>query len=213
MLSLKKIKKEIAPFFKSAQGSHDWDHVERVYRLCRRLGKQEGADMKVLSLAAYLHDIGRAQEYKSKGKVLHAEKGAELGRKILQKYKVSEEKIKNIVHCIRSHSARAGVRPKTKEAKVLFDADKLDALGAIGIGRDFLFAGEIGSKLHNSRGVDVKKAAAYTKEDTAYREFVVKLSKLKNKMFTPAGKKIAKERHKFMKDFFNRFKKELDGLM
>jgi len=97
-----------------------------------------------------------------------------------------------------------------KEAKILFDVDKLDAIGAVGIGRAFLFAGEIGAKLHD-KNVDIKKTKEYTKDDSAYREYLVKLRKIKNRMFTKEGKKIAREKHGFMVNFFNRLNKEIDG--
>ena len=100
--------------------------------------------------------------------------------------------------------------PNSKEAKILFDADKLDSIGAIGIGRAFLFAGEIGAKLHN-KDVDIDKTKPYTKEDTAYREYMIKLRKVKERMLTDEGKHIAKERHKFMVEFFDRLNKEVDG--
>jgi uncharacterized protein len=119
-------------------------------------------------------------------------------------------KIEKIIHCIETNRFRGNKKLKTKEAKVLFDADKLDAIGAIGIGRAFLFAGEIGAKLHD-KNVDIKKTKEYTKNDTAYREYLVKLRKIKDRMFTKEGKRIAKERHKFMVNFFNRLNKEVEG--
>jgi len=116
----------------------------------------------------------------------------------------------NIVHCIKTHRFRNAHEPETIEAKVLYDADKLDSIGAVGIGRAFLFAGEIGAKLHNLNA-DIANTKAYTKEDTAYREFVVKLSKVKNRMLTPAGRKIALERHDFMVRYFDRLNLETEG--
>ena len=86
----------------------------------------------------------------------------------------------------------------------------MDAIGAIGIGRAFLFAGEMGAKFHE-KDVDIEKTKEYSKEDTAYREFIVKLRKIKDRMFTKEGKRIAKERHKFMVNFFDRLNKEVDG--
>ena len=80
----------------------------------------------------------------------------------------------------------------------------------MGIGRAFLFAGEVGAKLHNS-DIDVEKTKAYTREDTAYREFVVKLRKIKEKMLTREGKRIAKERHDYMVKFFERLDREVKG--
>ena len=204
------IKDEAKKFLSTAKGSHDWDHTERVYNLCMHIGKKEGADFEILKLAAILHDIGREYEDKSGGKICHAEKGVALARELLEKYNLEKEKIDKIIHCIESHRFRGNKTPRSKEAKILFDADKLDCIGAIGIGRAFLFSGEVGAKLHN-KDVDIEKTKPYTKDDTAFREFAVKLKRVKDRMLTVEGKRIAEERHKFMVDFFARLNKEIDG--
>jgi len=207
---IKEIKKEVQKYFKDAKGSHDWSHTERVYRLALKIGKTEKADLENLKVAAISHDIGRKSQDEVNGKIDHAEIGAELARKILEKFNFKKEKIEKIIHCIETNRFRGNKKPESKEAKILFDADKLDAIGATGIGRAFLFAGEVGAKLHN-KDVDIEKTKAYSKEDTAYREFMVKLRKIKERMFTKEGKRIARERHKFMVNFFNRLNKEVDG--
>ena len=196
--------------FSPARGSHDWDHCERVYRLCRRIGATEGADLLVLAAAAYLHDIGRADQDRSAGRRCHAASGAAMARQVLEGCSLSEGRRENIVHCIAAHRFRGGETPRTVEAKVLFDADKLDAIGAVGVARAFLFAGELGARLHSPR-VDVSRAAAYTVDDTGYREYVVKLSKIGSRMLTPTGRRLAKERHRFMAGFFDRFLEEYEG--
>lgn len=204
------IVEEAKHYFTNAKGSHDWDHTERVYNLCMHIGEKENADLEILKLAAILHDIGREYQDKTNGKVCHAEKGALLAGEILEKYEIDKERIEKIIHCIECHRFRGDKIPQSKEAKVLYDADKLDSIGAVGIGRAFLFAGEVGAHLHNI-GVDVEKTEPYTKEDTAYREFVVKLRKVKNRMLTEEGKRIAEERHRFMDKFFDRLNKEIEG--
>jgi len=205
-----KIKEEAKTYFKNAKGSHDWSHVERVYNLALRIGKKEKADLEVIKLAAILHDIGRKIEDETNGKIDHAEIGAKMAKEILEKYNVEKEKIEKVVYCIQTHRFRKNKRPETKEAKVLFDADKLDSIGAIGIGRAFLFAGEIGAKFYD-KDVDVKKIKEYSRDATVYREYMVKLRKIKNKMFTKEGKRIAEERHRFMVEFFKRLDKEVEG--
>lgn len=134
-------------------------------------------------MATILHDIGRSAQDKSKGKICHAELGATMAEKILQSFATPEDKIRKITHCIGTHRFRGNNFPETLEAKVLFDADKLDAIGAVGIGRAFLFAGEHHAKLHDPNP-NLDTNAEYTKEDTAYREYTVKLSKIKDKMYT-----------------------------
>ena len=192
-------------------GSHAWEHTQRVHNLCTHIGHAEGADQEVLELAAYLHDIGRLYQDKSKGTVCHAEKGAEMAQELLEHYPLSVKQKINVLHCIRSHRFRGNAHPETLEAKVLFDADKLDAIGAIGIARAFQFAGEIGAKFHNP-AVKPEHTQPYTEEDTGYREFRVKLRKIKDRMLTPEGRRMAEERHVFMEAFFERFLKEHEGI-
>ncbi len=211
MTLLDDIKQEAKSYFSNVRGSHAWDHTERVYNLCMHIGKKENADIEILKLAAILHDIGREHQDKSNGEICHAKKGSILARKLLEKHNLDNEKINKIIHCIESHRFRGDKPPRTKEAKILFDADNLDSIGAVGVGRAFLFAGEIGAKLHD-KNIDIEKIKPYTKEDTAYREFMVKLRKIKDKMLTEEGKRVAEERHRFMVDFFDRLNKEVDGV-
>lgn len=206
------IKEEARRFFSTSRGSHGWDHTERVYNLCMRIGKKEGADIEILKLAAILHDIGREHEDESRGKLCHAERGAILARELLGKYNIDREKIDRVVHCIETHRFRGNKTPQTREAKILFDADKLDSIGAVGIGRSFLFAGEVGAKLHN-KDTDIKRTRQYTEDDTAYREFLIKLRKVKDRMLTREGKRIAEERDRFMVGFFDRLDEEVDGFL
>ncbi len=207
---LEHIKSLARKMFEMAKGSHDWDHTLRVYGLCERIGKVEGADMEVVKIAAYLHDIGRSVQDQSAGKVCHAAEGAKLAREIIGRLPLSDFQKNNIIHCVRSHRFRGNDEPKTLEAKVLFDADKLDSIGAVGIARAFLFAGEVGAKLHNP-DIRVENTLPYSKDDTGYREFKLKLSRIKDRILTTEGRKLAKERHEFMETFFKRFIEEYEG--
>ena len=198
--------------FENAKYSHDWEHTVRVYKLCMHIGAIEGADLDILTISAYLHDIGRTLQDISKGDICHAEKGAEMARELLDKYPLPQEKKENIIGCILSHRYRNSHVPKTIEAKVLFDADKLDAIGAVGIARAYLFAGEVGALLHNPNA-DPEHTKPYSTDDTGYREYRVKLSKIKDKMLTAEGSRMAQERHDFMEVFFERFHKEHEGLL
>jgi len=198
--------------FEDAKYSHDWEHTERVYKLCMHIGAIEGADLDVLAISAFLHDIGRTHQDKAKGSICHAEKGADMAREMLEKYPIPHEKKENIIHCVLTHRYRNSHVPETIEAKVLFDADKLDAIGAVGIARAYLFAGEVGAVLHNPHAIP-EQTKPYSKDDTGYREYRVKLSRIKDKMLTWEGKRMAQERHAFMEDFFERFLKEHEGLL
>jgi uncharacterized protein len=120
--------------------------------------------------------------------------------------------IQAVCHCIESHRFRGKVAPASLEAKVLFDADKLDSVGAVGIGRAFLFAGEVGARLHND-DLDLAGTSPYSREDTAYREFRLKLAKVKGRLLTAEGRRLAAGRHRFMTGFFKRLNREVRGLM
>lgn len=209
------IKKEAKRYFIGAKGCHDWSHVERVYNLAVKIAQKEKADLGIVKVAAYLHDIGRNEEIVSRGKICHAEKGSELAGKMLENYGIDEDIVENIRHCILSHRYRNDIRPLSIEAKILFDADKLDSIGAVGVARDFLFAGHSGSNcLYTGRE---KKLAAdgidygYTKEDSALLEYHIKLKKIRSKILTKEGKRIAQGRHDYMVEFFKKFEREING--
>jgi uncharacterized protein len=189
-------------------GCHGPDHALRVEKTALYIGRHMKARLDILAASAILHDIGRREETNRKGAICHAVYGAELARPILRKFHFSENDIKAISHAITCHRYRGDHIPQTVEAEILFDADKLDSIGAIGIGRAFLFAGEIGAKLHNK---NLSGTQSYTTDDTAYREFKVKMCKIKDRMLTPIGKKLAEERHSFMEVFFNRLDQEFFG--
>ncbi len=198
--------------FTGARASHDWDHTLRVLRLCEHIGPAEQADMDVLRVAAVLHDIGRPHQDASRGSLCHAVHGAVLAEPIVAMLVFSPGQKDNILHCIRTHRFRGMHVPETLEAKVLFDADKLDAIGAIGIARAYLFAGEIGARLH-SPDIPAEQSVPYSVDDTGFREYRVKLCKIKDRMMTFEGKRMACERHRFMTVFFKRFLLEYQGAM
>ena len=126
---------------------------------------------------------------------------------LLDSFPLIESQRENILHCIRSHRFRGKGKPESIEAKVLFDADKLDAIGAIGVARAFLFAGEVGARLHNAEA-NFSETVSYSREDTGYREYHIKLRKIHERMLTDTGKAMAAERHRFMVHFFDRFLEE-----
>ena len=206
-----KVKKAAEKILRKGKGSHDLEHTERVLKLALRIGKKESADLEIIKLAAVLHDIGRSAEDRSGGRIDHAALGAKMAAAILKKNRYPAETIARVCHCIAAHRFRGSIKPGSLEAKCLFDADKLDSIGAVGIGRAFLFAGEVGAKLHN-KGIDLSKTKPYTGEDTAYREFMVKLRHVKSRMATKEGGKLAGKRHLYMCGFFKRLDKEVDGV-
>ena len=207
-----KLRQLADPYHDGLGGCHGPDHTERVHKTALHLGRLMEARLDVLSASALLHDIGRRYETREQGKICHAEKGAELARDILQKLNFLPSFIDEVAHCIEAHRYRGDKVPRTLEAKILYDADKLDSIGAVGIGRAFLFAGQTGAKLHNdSDDVDILACKPYSREDTAYREFKFKMSKIKDRMLTPEGRRLAEERHVFMEVFFERLERETKG--
>jgi len=193
-------------------GSHGPDHSKRVLYTALIIGQRLQARLPILTPAALLHDIGRKEESQSRGRICHAERGAEMAAPLLRQLGYGEAEIEDICHCIRTHRFRGGLRPASLEAEILYDADKLDSIGAIGIGRAFLFAGQIGARLHNPE-LDPAITSPYSLEDTAYREFRIKMSRVRSQMLTPVGREMAEQRHAFMQIFFDQLTRETSGIL
>lgn len=193
----------------AASGCHDYDHTLRVLANAERLaGMLPEADLRVVRMAALLHDVARPEEMSSKGKLCHAAIGAKLVPELLGEVgDFTSDFMEHVAAAVYTHRYRARRTPVTLEAKIVYDADKLDSLGAVGIGRAFLFAGREHARLHNTEAEAVN-SAAYSREDTAYREYLVKLRKLPEGMLTEPGKAIAQERAAFMDAFFLRLNAE-----
>jgi len=192
-------------------GCHDWDHTLRVLHNARHIGRVEGAERSVVEFGALLHDIGRAAELGDAGKTCHAELGRQLVGEILPAVGVTNTAFsEHVAACVATHRYRRrnSSRPATIEAKVVYDADKLDSIGAVGIGRAFHFAGRIGARLHNS-AAEALAATSYSREDSAYREFLVKLRDIPSRMLTAEGRRLAAERYRFMVAFFEQLEGEI----
>ncbi|MBN1811012.1 MAG: HD domain-containing protein [Anaerolineae bacterium] len=202
---------EARSYYGNNDAVHDFDHVLRVLALAERIGQAEGADMEVVRAAVLLHDVGRARA--DADGLDHATLGATQVREILAGQPPA--KVEAVAHAIAAHRYRAAPEPETLEAQVLFDADKLDAIGAVGVARAFAYGGAHGQRLWVS--VESVDAARWKEEGddpdahTPIHEFVVKLSKLKSRLFTPTGHAIAEERHAFMVSFFERMDAEIQG--
>jgi uncharacterized protein len=193
---------------------HGWDHTERVWRTARQLARREHADLAVVECAALLHDIGRADEIRARGGRCHATAGAKAAPALLRELGVTDAPfIRHVAACVRSHRyrRRQGGPPATLEARIVYDADKLDSMGAIGIGRAFHFAGGIGARVHNTRR-EALGAPSYSREDSAYREYLVKLRHLPQAVLTPSARRLAHARHTFMAAFFRRLQAEVRGV-
>jgi uncharacterized protein len=171
-------------------GSHGFDHTARVTRLCGIIGGNERADMDVLIPAALFHDIARPVE-EEKG-IPHEEEGARMAENFLRSIHYDEKLIPRIADAILKHRYSSGKKPESLEAKILSDADKLDAMGAIGISRTFMQAGEQGGEISDGIG-----------------HIGEKLLKLKDLMYTGSARQIAEQRHEFLLLFVTAIKSEI----
>lgn len=195
-----------------APSCHDLDHTLRVWHNAQVIARSEvGVDLVVISAAALLHDLGRPEEMSRQGVVCHAELGAALAPIILQECGFCDAGlIEHVVACIRSHRFRGASAPESLEAQVVYDADKLDSIGAIGIGRAFHFAGRIGARVHN-RADEALGGTSYGREDSAYREYLVKLRQVRERLLTVAGRALAESRAARMDRFFADLNEEVYG--
>lgn len=196
--------------------SHDFSHVERVYRLAERIATEERADLFIVRMAALLHDIGRAIESRDGGgEDRHEELSVQLAKPFLESIGVSGERKDAILHAIATHRHRRNMKPQTLEAKCLYDADKLDSLGAVGIARSYLWLGEHGRSVYypEESYVHIDPANNTPEVDSTQREWHIKLRHLKDHMYTEAGRRIAVERHERMARIIEEIEKEVNGEM
>jgi len=202
--------------------AHDFDHVMRVYHLALRFAKGKRVDLEVVKLGSLLHDIAGKKELDDPtGSTDHALEGAKMAKDILEKLDFPEKKIKHIQECIISHRYRTGNKPKTQEAKIIFDADKLETAGAIGIARAFVWVGRNGAYIYKKG--DIKK---YKKENlggsingrirdktkhSPQLNWETKDRYILDYLYTNKAKEIAKKRKRFTEKFLERLEEEVKG--
>lgn len=201
--------------------AHGRSHIERVVRMGLEIGRQEGANLDVIELAAILHDIFEYKESHGEPEGFrHEIEGAKEARRILQRLALPEPLIDSVAHCIAAHRKRTGTAPETIEAKCLFDADKLDCLGAVGVLRCAFVSFDHGQEVYK----DVEDIEVYKRENlrpdgtiidysrhSSNLEWELSLKHVPARMFTEAGKKLAVERAEFMKRFYERLAEEIHG--
>lgn len=195
----------------NAPGCHDFAHTRRVLHNAEEiLAGEAHTDFEAFAvrLAALLHDIARPEELESGGKVCHAKEGGRKAPALLRHLGCQEENlIETVGRAVARHRYRGNDAPQTLVEKIVYDADKLDSIGAVGVGRAFHFAGRIGAKLHNTAEAALG-APAYSEEDSAYREYLVKLRSVPERMLTDTGRRLASDRASFMHEFFRRMNEE-----
>jgi len=209
---ISKIADEVKARLEGESSGHDWWHVYRVWKMAKHIGKKEEVDMPIVELAALLHDIADWKFHDGDDTV-----GPRIAGEILAKHGVSAENIATIGQIIQEGSFKgSGVKttPSTIEAKVVQDADRLDAIGAIGIARTFAYGGNKNRAMHDP---EIKPAMHKTKEEysksqsSTINHFYEKLLLLKDLMNTQTAKEIAQERHRFTEEYLDRFLKEWEG--
>jgi len=196
----------------NAEGGHDWFHIERVYKNALLIADGETCDLTVVKLGALLHDIADSKFHDGDESV-----GPKTARAFLEKEKVEEPTIVHVINIIENISFKGGNFEKkfhSKELEIVQDADRLDALGAIGIARTFNYGGFKNRPLYNpaiSPNLTMSKEEYKNSESPTLNHFYEKLLLLKDKMNTETGKKIALERHQYMENFLSQFYAEWDG--
>lgn len=183
---------------------HGFEHVLRVYRLAEQLAQAAGADLEIVRAAALLHDTGtspQAEETRS----AHQHAAADFAHQVLQAEGWPPERIAAVEHCIRAHRFRDNAEaPASLEAQVLFDADKLDAIGAVGVARALGYAFQRGLPAYAPLSEQFRQTLqlAPGEPHSAYHEYYLKLRTLKDRLYTPAARALAANRHRCMEEFF-----------
>ncbi|WP_434399437.1 HD domain-containing protein [Planococcus sp. 11815] len=198
---------KVKSIYEQFDASHDWQHIERVLENARHIAQAEGGDLALIELAVLLHDVSDPKYKKA---------GEDPEQEILLQLELTDKERSDIHSIIRTVSFKGGTNeePETLEGRIVRDADRLDAIGAIGIARAFAYGGAKGRKLYN-RNEQARTAMTeneYRNGDTStVTHFYEKLLLLKERMVTDSGKQMAEERHRFMLSFLEQLQNETDG--
>ncbi|GAK91916.1 HD domain protein [Nonlabens ulvanivorans] len=197
----------------NAEGGHDWFHIERVWKNAKLIAaREENADLFIIELGALLHDIADSKFHDGDDTI-----GPQVARKFLEEQNLSEDIILHVENIIKYISFKGGHQEqkfKSKELDIIQDADRLDALGAIGIARTFNYGGFKNRTIYNPDiKPDLNMTVEQYKKSTAptLNHFYEKLLLLKDRMNTSTGKQLAQERHQYMEGFLNQFYAEWNG--
>ena len=198
---------EIKVMYEAADSAHDFSHIIRVYKSAQKIGKAEGADMQVLLLAALLHDVGAESKLSGPS----AESDAlrlRIAEEFLKKKSLPEDLRNKVLYAIDVHRFSKGIVPATREAKILQDADRLDAMGAIGIARVFMTGGAMGRKFYSQEDPFCKTRAP---DDKMWNldHFYKKIVKLESVMYTETARMIARGRAAVLKRYLGDLQKEI----
>jgi uncharacterized protein len=209
MLTLEKAR----VWYPKYDAAHGFEHIERVYKLCEKIGPLEGVDMEILLAAALLHDASGSHpgDRNRNDHHLHSAKFAEA---VLLEEHWETERIHAVQHCIRSHRFRKDESPQSIEAKVLFDADKLDVIGAIGVTRVLAYAFEVKQPAFADLSKEFIESGKKEEGErhSAYHEYFFKLKNISKLLFTETAKKIAEHRQIYLNGFFEELADEMKNI-
>lgn len=203
------VKRELA----NAEGGHDWFHIERVYRTAVTIAKAEGGDLEVVQLAALLHDIADSKFHNGDETI-----GPRKAREIMERHGIDQAVMDHVVTIIENISFKGGnfnASFTSNELAIVQDADRLDAIGAIGIARTFNYGGFKNRPLYDpdiAPQMGMSKEAYKSNVSPTINHFYEKLLLLKDRMNTPTGKAMAQERHSYMERFLAQFYAEWEGI-
>lgn len=200
-------------WYKNTDAVHDFSHIERVYRMAERLAITEGADLEIVGAAALLHDADGTTPGSDVRKEHHL-RSAEFAENILKSEGWPEDRIKAVQHCIRAHRYRDDREPPaTIEAKCLFDADKLDVLGAIGAVRVVVYAALAGTPFYSEPSAQFLETGKEIPGElhSAYHEYLFKLRNVEKRLFTDTARALARERGLYLEHFFQQLIAEING--
>ena len=203
----------------SEDAAHDYDHLMRVMALADRIQASEGGDLPTIWAAVALHDIGQERERRYGGD--HALIGAELAAKLLSDTSFPQHSIPAVQQAIREHRMTGGVVPQTLEGRILYDADKIDCLGAIGIGRLYCITGRYNQKVYAPVPDDIVepidpliiRSLRRRPDYSPSIEFQLLFTDLPERMTTITGRELARERFTYMQEFFTRLRQEVEGVL
>lgn len=199
---------DIREFYPADDPVHGLSHVLRVTRLCEKIGEKEQADMRILRAAALLHDVEGDVDLRED----HQLAAAAIAERLLVQEGWEEDEIQAVLHCIRSHRFRdTREEPRTLEAQILFDADKLDAIGAVGVARAVAYAVRAGMDVYAPPSQHYLETGelAEGESQTVAHEYLYKLRHIKDRIYTKTGRSLAQVRHQRLEDFFQGWMEEI----
>lgn len=205
---------EARSWYQDADPVHDFGHVIRVYKMAERLASQEGADLEIVRAAALLHDArGSAPGQGEADRAAHHEISADFAGVVLKAEGWGPAQIEAVQHCIRAHRFRSAETPETIEAMVVFDADKLDVIGAVGAARSIAYAVLDGSPIYAEPSQQFMESMEKEPGEahSSYHEYLFKLSKIKASLCTASAKKLAEGRHDYLAGFYEQLGAEFEG--